>query len=262
MSAANGTGAQPPREDYFGEGVAERYDESEADMFEPAVVDPAVDLLAELAGDGAALELGIGTGRIALPLTRRGVRVHGIDLSAAMVALLRSKPGAENIDVTIGDFATTRVDEMFTLAYLVFNTINNLTTQHEQVACFQNVAAHLEPGGCFVIEVGVPSLRRLPFGETFRAFEVSETYLGVDEFDAANQGLVSHHFRAVDGRFEKRSIPFRYVWPSELDLMARLAGMTLLDRFGGWGREPFTSESTKHVSVWELSTKREEGSRE
>jgi len=261
MSAGGEADSQPRREDYFGEGVAERYDESTADMFEPTVVDPAVDLLAELAGDGAALELGIGTGRIALPLTRRGVRVHGIDLSAAMVAQLRAKRGAESIDVTIGDFATTRVDGTFALAYLVFNTINNLTTQDDQVACFQNVAAHLEPGGCFVIEVGVPSLRRLPFGETFRAFEVSETYLGVDEFDVANQGLVSHHFRAVDGRFEKRSIPFRYVWPSELDLMARLAGMSLRDRFGSWGREPFTSESTKHISVWQLSLNSGEGSR-
>jgi SAM-dependent methyltransferase len=261
MSARNGTDAQPPRKDYFGERMAELYDESRAAMFEPAVVDPAVDLLAELAGDRAALELGIGTGRIALPLTRRGVRVHGIDLSAAMVARLRAKPGAGSVDVTIGDFATTRVDGSFTLAYLVFNTINNLTTQDEQVACFQNVAAHLEPGGCFVIEVGVPSIRRLPVGETFRAFEVSETYLGVDEFDVVNQGLVSHHFRAVDGRFVKRSIPFRYVWPSELDLMARIAGMTLRDRFGGWEREPFTSDSTKHVSVWQMSTEREEGSR-
>jgi SAM-dependent methyltransferase len=238
-------------EDHFGERVAERYDELLAEIFEPAVVDPAVDLLAELAGHGAALELGIGTGRIALPLARRGIRVHGIELSSAMLARLRAKPGAEQIDVTIGDFATTRVEGTFSLAYLVFNTINNLTTQDEQVACFQNVATHLEPGGCFVIEAGVPELQRLPPGETFRPFHVSETHLGIDEYDVAHQGLVSHHFRAVGGTFEKRSIPFRYVWPSELDLMARIAGMTLRERWSGWKREPFTGDSTKHVSVWE-----------
>lgn len=238
-------------EDYFGEDIAERYDALLADMFDPAVVDPAVDLLAELAGNGAALELGIGTGRIALPLAQRGIRVHGIELSSAMLARLRAKPGAEQIDVTIGDFATTKVDGTFSLAYLVFNTINNLTTQGEQVACFQNAAAHLEPGGTFLIEVGVPALQRLAPGERFHPFHVSETHLGIDEYDVANQGLVSHHFRAVGGAFEKRSIPFRYVWPSELDLMARLAGMTLRERWSGWRREPFTSDSTKHVSVWE-----------
>jgi len=238
-------------EDYFGDGVAERYDESSADMFDPAVVDPVVDFLVELAGSGRALELGIGTGRIALPLARRGVPVHGIELSKAMVARLRAKPGGEDIEVTIGDFATSIVEGSFSIAYLVFNTINNLTTQDGQVACFQNVAAHLERGGCFVIEVGVPGLQRLPPGETVRPFDVSDTYLGFDEYDIANQGLVSHHFRAVDGKFEQRSIPFRYVWPAELDLMARLAGMALRERWGGWKREPFTSDSTKHVSVWE-----------
>src|SRR5437016_2453112 len=170
-------------EDHFGERVAERYDDSSAGMFEPAVVDPAVEFLADLAGDGAALELGIGTGRIALPLARRGVRVHGIDLSEAMLARLRAKPGAEQIGVTMGDFATTTVEGTFSVAYVVYNTINNLTTQDEQVACFQNVAAHLEPGGCFVIEVGVPALQRLPPGETVRAFNVSATRLGFDEYD-------------------------------------------------------------------------------
>jgi len=238
-------------EDYFGERVAERYDESAADMFAPAVVDPAVDFLAQLAGHGAALEPGIGTGRIALPLTRRGVRVHGIDLSSAMVARLRAKPGAEDIDVTIGDFATTTVDGTFSVAYLVFNTIGNLTRQDEQTACFQNVAAHLEPGGCFVIEVGVPGLQRLPPGETVRAFDVSATRLGFDEYDVVSQGLISHHYSVVDGKLEVFSVPFRYVWPSELDLMAQLAGMTLRERWSGWNREPFTSDSTKHVSVWE-----------
>jgi SAM-dependent methyltransferase len=246
-------------EDHFGERVAERYDESAADMFEPAVVDPVVDLLADLAGHGAALELGIGTGRIALPLAQRGVRVHGIDLSGAMVARLRAKPGAEQIGVTIGDFAATTVEGRFSVAYLVFNTIMNLTTQDGQIACFQNVAAHLEPGGCFVIEVMVPALQRLPPGETVRAFNVSPTHLGFDEYDVASQGLISHHYSVVDGDLDVLSMPFRYVWPSELDLMARLAGMTLRERWGGWRREPFTSDSTKHVSVWEKTASRSRG---
>ena len=238
-------------EDRFGEEVASRYDESSAEMFDPAVLGPAVDFLAELADDGAALELGIGTGRIALPLAARGVRVHGIDLSEAMVARLRAKPGGEAIGVTIGDFAMTRVEGAFSLAYLVFNTIMNLTTQDEQVACFRNAAAHLEPGGRFVIEVGVPQLQRLPPGETFQPFHVSATRLGFDEYDVAAQGLISHHYRVEGGTLEARSIPFRYVWPAELDLMARLAGMTLRERWSDWQREPFTSESRKHVSVWE-----------
>jgi SAM-dependent methyltransferase len=240
--------------DWFGERVAERYDERYAAMSDPAVVDPVIDFLADLAGDGAALELGIGTGRIALPLTRRGVPVHGIDLSAAMVARLRAKSGAEDIGVTIGDFATTIVEGAFSVAYLVANTIMNLTTQDEQVACFQNVAAHLEPGGCFVIEVEVPALQRLPPGETVRAFTVSPTRLGFDEYDVASQGLISHHYSIVGDKLDAFSVPFRYVWPSELDQMARLAGMTLRERWGGWKREPFTSESTMHVSVWEKPT--------
>jgi SAM-dependent methyltransferase len=236
---------------YFGERVAARYDESAAEMFDPAVVDPAVDFLVELIGSGRALELGIGTGRIALPLAQRGVSVHGIELSKAMVARLRAKPGGDDIGVTIGDFSTTTVDETFSVAYLVFNTIMNLTTQAAQVACFRNVAAHLEPGGCFVVEVVVPELRHLPPGETIRAFHVSETRWGIDEYDVATQGLTSHHFEIVDGRLERFSAPYRYAWPSELDLMAQLAGMRLRERWSGWKREPFTSDSDKHVSVWE-----------
>jgi SAM-dependent methyltransferase len=243
----------PSDDGYFGEAVAARYDDSESPMFDPALVEATVDFLAELAGSGRALELGIGTGRIAVPLAARGVPVHGIDMSRAMVARLRAKPGSERIGVTIGDFATTTVDGSFTLAYLVFNTIENLTTQEAQVACFRNAAAHLEPGGCFVVEVGVPSLRRLPPGERFRVFEASETRWGIDEYDVATQGLVSHHFEVVDGRIERLSVPFRYVWPAELDLMAELAGMRLRERWSGWRREPFTSESRKHVSVWEQS---------
>ena len=238
---------------YFGEQVAARYDESgeTSEVSDPAVVAATVDLLAELAGTGRALELGIGTGRIALPLAERGVPVHGIDLSRAMVARLRAKPGGEDIAVTIGDFATTTVDGTFSVAYLVFNTIMNLTTQEEQVSCFRSVAAHLEPGGCFVIEVGVPDLQRLPPGETVRPFHISETRWGFDEYDVARQGLISHHLELVDGRAEQVSMPFRYVWPAELDLMAELAGMKLRDRWSGWRREPFTSESRGHVSVWE-----------
>ena len=235
---------------YFGERVAARYDDDAA-IFEPAVVDPVVDLLVELAGSGRALELGIGTGRIALPLARRGVQVHGIELSNAMAARLHAKPGGQEIGVTIGDFATTTVDGTFSVAYLVFNTIMNLTTQAAQVACFRNVAAHLEPGGCFVIEVGIPALRQLPAGETIHAFHVGETSWGLDEYDVARQGLTSHHFRIVDGKLERLSIPFRYTWPAELDLMAELGGMRLRDRWSGWKREPFTSDSVKHVSVWE-----------
>jgi SAM-dependent methyltransferase len=242
-------------EDFFGEQVAARYDELSDEMFAPSVVDPAVDFLAGLAGEGDALEFGIGTGRVALPLAQRGVRVKGIDLSEAMVERLRAKPGGAEIQVEIGDFATTTIAGSFTLAYLVFNTINNLTTQDAQVACFENAAAHLEPGGCFVIEVGVPSLQRLPPGETVRPFRVTPTRLGFDEYDIAAQGLISHHFRVVGDRLEARSIPFRYVWPAELDLMARIAGMTLRERWSGWKREPFTSESTKHISVWEKSGK-------
>jgi SAM-dependent methyltransferase len=237
-------------EDYFGERVAERYDE-DTEMFDPAVVDPVVDFLVELVGDGAALELGIGTGRIAIPLVKRGISVHGIDLSEAMLARLRAKPGAEQIEITVGDFSTTTVEGTFSVAYLVFNTIGNLTTQTAQVACFRNVAAHLEPGGCFVIEVGIPDLQRLPPGETMRVFHASQTHWGIDEYDVANQGLTSHHFELVGGRFERLSIPFRYTWPAELDLMAQLGGMRLRERWSGWKREPFTSDSRKHVSVWE-----------
>jgi SAM-dependent methyltransferase len=236
---------------YFDERVAARYDESAADMFDPAVVDPVVDFLVELAGGGRALELGIGTGRIAVPLARRGVPVHGIELSRAMAARLHAKPDAEDIGVTIGDFATTTVEGTFSVAYLVFNTIGNLTSQAAQVACFRNVAEHLEPGGCFVIEVGIPDLQRLPPGETMRVFHAGETHWGIDEYDVANQGLTSHHFQLVDGRFELASIPFRYTWPAELDLMAQLGGMRLRERWSGWQREPFTSDSCKHVSVWE-----------
>jgi SAM-dependent methyltransferase len=231
-------------EDYFAGDVAERYDATIGEWGDPAVVGATVEFLARLASGGAALELGIGTGRIALPLAARGVRVHGIDLSPDMVSRLRAKPGGEHIPVTLGDFSSTRLDERFSLAYLVFNTINNLTTQDAQVACFQNVASQLEPGGCFVIEVGVPGR------EALRVFDLSETHVGIDEYDVASQRLVSHHFTFFDGQWGRVSMPFRSVSPSELDLMARLAGMSLRERWSGWKREPFTSASTRHVSVW------------
>ena len=235
---------------YFDERIAASYDD-DSEMFDPAVIDPVIDILVELAAGGRALELGIGTGRIALPLAQRGVPVHGIDLSRPMVARLRAKPGGEDLGVTIGDFASAMVDGSFRLVYLVCNTIMNLTTQSAQVACFRNVAAHLQPGGCFVIDVMIPELRRLPPGETFHVFSGSENYWGIDEYDVATQSLTSHHLEIVDGQVDRLSAPFRYVWPSELDLMAELAGMTLRERWGGWKREPFTSDSRKHISVWE-----------
>jgi SAM-dependent methyltransferase len=236
---------------YFGERVAGSYDDSSVDMFEPDIVGPTVDVLADLAGSGRALELGIGTGRVALPLARRGIRTHGIEMSRAMVSRLRAKPGGDAIGVTIGDFATTRVDGTFSVAYLVFNTIMNLTSQAAQVACFRNVAAHLEPNGCFVIEVGIPDLRRLPPGQTVVPFHVSPTRWAFDVYDVATQAMSSNYVEVVDGRGQYTSIPFRFVWPAELDLMAQLAGLQLRERWAGWKREPFTSESRQHVSIWE-----------
>ena len=238
-------------ENYFDERIAATYEAKWPELFEPAVLDPAVSFLAGLARSGTALELGIGTGRLAVPMRQRGIRVHGIELSPAMAARLREKPGADGIGVTIGDFATAKVSGTFGLAYLVRNTIMNLTTQDAQVECFGNVAGHLEPGGCFVIEVMVPELQRLPPGETVRAFTVTPRHLGFDEYDVAAQGVISHHYWVTDGEFETFSAPFRYAWPAELDLMARLAGMTLRERWSNWKREPFTSDSMSHISVWQ-----------
>jgi SAM-dependent methyltransferase len=238
----------------FDEQIAERYDETSAHRYRSEVLGPAVEFLTELVGDGAALEFGIGTGRVALPLSARGVPVHGIDISELMLEQLRRKPGSEQIRVAVGDFARTRVNGTFRLVYLVFNTITNLTTQDEQVACFQNAAAHLEPGGCFLIEVFVPELRRVPPGERVRACDVGRTHLAFDEYtDFAGQILYTHHYWIDDGDLRTFSAPYRYVWPSELDLMARLAGMTLCQRWAGWTRDPFTDESTSHVSVWKKS---------
>jgi SAM-dependent methyltransferase len=224
--------------DWFAGDVAARYDAETADM----PVERVVDFLLPLAA-GGALELGIGTGRIAMPLAERGARVAGIDLSPDMVAELRKKTDA--IPVAIGDYATTRVDGRFSLVYIVFNSISNQTTQEGQVATFANAAAHLEPGGCFVVEVGTKNRQRLT------VFDLSDTHVGVDEYDADTQRLVSHHFTLVDGSWRRISMPFRSASPGEFDLMAQLAGMRLRERWADWDRSPFTAESTKHVSVWE-----------
>jgi SAM-dependent methyltransferase len=226
--------------DWFAGAVAARYDESTAGM----PLEPVVDFLEPLAG-GGALELAIGTGRIALPLAVRGVRVAGIDFSPDMVAQLRAKPGGDAIPVEIGDMSATRVDGTFSLVYVVFNSINNVTTQDAQVDVFANAAGHLAPGGCFVVEVGVQNRQRL------EVFDLSDTHVGVDELDFDTQRLVSHHFSLVEGEWRRASVPFRSVSPAELDLMARLAGMKLRERWANWDRSPFTAESTKHVSVWE-----------
>jgi SAM-dependent methyltransferase len=236
---------------YFDERIADRYEAYWPELFEPSVVDAAVGFLAALAPGGSALELGIGTGRVALPLSRRGVRVHGIELSPAMVARLRAQPGAEDVVVTVGDFARTSVGETFDLAYLVRNTITNLTSQEEQVACFETVAAQLRPAGCFVIENYIPELQRLPPGETVHPFRMTPEHVAFEQYDFAAQIAVSRHYWVIDGKLEIFASPHRYVWPAELDLMARLAGMRLRERWSNWQREPFTSESRSHISVWE-----------
>jgi hypothetical protein len=224
--------------DWFAGDVAARYDADTADM----PVEPVVEFLAPLA-EGGALELAIGTGRIAVPLAARGVRVAGIDLSPDMVAELQKKTDA--IPVAIGDYATTRMDGAFSLVFIVFNSISNQTMQEGQVGTFANAAAHLDSGGCFVVEVGVRNRHPL------EVFDLSDTHVGVDEYDADTQRLVSHHFTLVDGSWRRRSIPFRSAAPAEFDLMAQLAGLELRERWADWDRSPFTAESTKHVSVWE-----------
>lgn len=238
---------------FFGEREAAVYDDLEARMFDAAVVMPAVETLADIAGQGSALEFGIGTGRIALPLAERGVPVHGIDASDAMVARLLAKPGGKEVGVTIGDFSTIRVDGNFSLVYLVFNTIFNLRTQDEQIACFQNAAAHLDSGGCFVIENTVPDLQRLQPGQNIALIGVDARSMSFDVYDVVTQRLTSHHFVLSEEKVGSYPVEGRYVWPSELDLMARLAGLSLRERWDGWKRQPFTSLSSSHVSVYEKS---------
>jgi SAM-dependent methyltransferase len=238
--------------DHFGEDIAAHYDEGFSPEFDPHVIEQTVDLLADLAGDGAALEFAVGTGRIALPLAARGVPVSGIELSSAMAERLRSKEGSERLSVTVGNMATTRVQGAFRLVYLVYNAIGLLFTQDQQVKCFSNAAAHLESGGCFLVEVTVPDLRRLPPGEDARVFSHAPGYVGYDRYvDFVAQQAVSHHFFVSDSGVDERKTPFRYVWPSELDLMANLAGMNLRNRWADWSCSPFTGESPSHVSVWE-----------
>src|SRR4051812_5839890 len=238
-------------DDLFGPEIAMRYDAEHAEMFASDALAPAVDRLEALAAGGPALELAIGTGRVALVLAARGVPVTGIELSAAMVEQLRAKPGGAEIPVTLGDMSTTTVSGTFPLVYLVFNSIVNLTTQDAQVNCFANAASHLDPGGCFVVEVNVPQLRRLPPGDRANVFALSDDHWGIGEYDVVDQRLVSHHFTQTADGIRYRPIPFRYVWPSELDLMARLAGLRLRHRWGDWVGSPFTADSRSHVSVWE-----------
>ncbi|MGL4235952.1 class I SAM-dependent DNA methyltransferase [Tabrizicola sp.] len=234
---------------FFDESVARTYDRDHGST-DPALVELTVDALCDLADGGPALEFAIGTGRIALPLADRGVTVKGIELSKAMVAELRKKPNGALVDVTIGDMTTTRVEGPFSLVFLVFNSIDNLTSQEAQTACFINAAAHLNPGGRFVIETLIPPLQKLPFGETRRAFACSDDHWGTDVFDVATQQYSSNHIWVKGGSHARLSIPFRYTWPAELDLMARIAGLELEFRWSDWRRSPFTSLSEKHVSVW------------
>jgi SAM-dependent methyltransferase len=232
--------------------MAEVYDATSAVMFSPPVLNPAVDFLAEMARGGPALEFAVGTGRVALALSDRGIVVKGIELSAPMAEQLRVKPGADAIEVTIGDMATTRVAGLFTLVYLVWNAIMNVTTQQEQVAVFRNAAAHLERGGCFVVEVIVPQIRQVPPGAVGRVFTMEPGHVGIETFDdLVGQIAWSHHWREAGGRLVHHAAPYRYVWPAELDLMAELAGFRLRERYAGWTRAPFTSESPEQVAVYE-----------
>jgi len=235
----------------FDEVVAATYDRSCRDRFDPDVLEAEVDFLADLAGNGRALEFAIGTGRVALPLRQRGIDVHGIEMSQPMLDQMLGKPGGDQIPYTVGDMATCRVDGTFQLVYLVFNTITNLLSQEEQVECFQNAAAHLSPGGSFVIDVLLPNLQRLPAGERFVPFDVSPRHLGIDEYDVPNQRLTSHHYWVSDEGARTHSSPHRYAWPAEYDLMAKLAGLALTQRWSNWRRDPFASDSTAHISVWE-----------
>jgi len=236
----------------WGPDIAEAYDATYMAQAGSAVLDPMVGLLAGLARGGPVLEFAVGTGRVALPLSARGLSVAGIELSPHMAERLRAKPGAGAVPVTVGDMTTARVPGTFTLVYLVANTIMNVTTQDEQLAVFANAAAHLRPGGRFVVEVIVPQLRSVPPGETARVFTLDPDHVGIETFDdLVGQIASSHHWMEVGGRLIRHSAPYRYVWPSELDLMARLAGFRLESRWAGWDQAPFTSDSKSQVAVFE-----------
>jgi len=237
--------------DLWDEDTAERYDDISAEMFAPQVLDPAVDFLARLAGSGPALELAIGTGRVAVPLAARGVSVTGIELSQPMVDRLRRKVSAQELPVVTGDMATTTVPGRFSLVYVVWNSIGNLCTQDEQVKCFRNAARHLSPGGRFVVELWVPGLRRFPPGQAAVPFEVTHRHVAFDTYDLVTQQGTSHHYWRLDGGSARYGYSnFRYIWPAECDLMARLAGLALEQRVADWEGAPFTSDSENHVSVW------------
>ena len=241
----------------WGREIAEVFDEVNAAQFTPAVLDPMVNVLAELAGGGPVLEFAVGTGRVALPLSQRGITVQGIELSPHMVERLKAKPGADAVPVTVGDMTTTRVPGTFTLVYLVANTIMNVTTQDEQLAVFANAAAHLAPGGCFVVQVIVPQLQHVPPGDAARVLRNEPEHLAVETFDdQVGQIASSHHWMHVAGRLVRHSAPFRYVWPAELKLMGRMAGLRLRDRWSDWQQSPFTSESTSQVAVFEKTRDR------
>ena len=237
--------------DLWDEEAARGYDETSAEMFAPAVLDPAVDFLQRVAEGGRALEFAVGTGRVAIPLAARGVPVTGIELSAPMAAQLRCKVSEAEVPVVVGDMATARVPGEFSLVYLVWNGLGNLRTQQEQVECFRNAARHLAPGGRFVVELWVPPLRRLPPGQVAVPFKIGDRHLSFDTYDAVTQRGTSHHYwPGADQTARYGASNFRYVWPAECDLMAQLAGLQLQDRFADWHRSPFTSDSDGHVSVW------------
>lgn len=235
---------------FFGDEIASGYDEAVSERFDPTVIDPTVDFLVDLAGDGPVLEFATGTGRVALPLSRRGIEVHGIEFSQPMHDQMLAKPGGQAVQVTLGDMATTRVDGGFSLVYLVFNTITNLLTQDQQVQCFENAAAHLVSGGHFVIEQNVPPVQRLNPGETFLPFDIRPGHVGVNEIDTATQISISHHYYPTSSGTQTVSTTHRYAWPAEYDLMARIAGLTLSNRYADFKRNPFTKDSPAHVSVW------------
>ena len=237
--------------DLWDEQTAQRYDELSAEMFAPDVLDPAVDFLARLAGRGPALELAIGTGRVAVPLAARGVAVTGIELSQPMVDQLRRKVPAEELPVVTGDMATTTVPGLFSLVYVVWNSIGNLRTQDEQVQCFRNAARHLAPGGRLVVELWVPGIRRFPPGQAAVPFDVTDQHIGFDTYDMVTQQGTSHHYWRLEGGSTRYGhCNFRYIWPAECDLMARLAGLEPEQRLADWHATPFTSDSESHVSVW------------
>ncbi len=242
---------EPGPDGHFDERVASTYDDIPEPMVDGTPVDRAVTVLRDLAAGGRVLELAIGTGRVGLPLAALRVDVAGIELSQAMLARLRAKPGGGEIPVVVGDMTSARAEGEFSLVYLVFNTIMNVTTQAGQVEVFRNAAAHLVPGGRFLIECGVPDLRRLPYGQTAVVFDRTDDHVGVDEYDVANQGLVSHHFTRRGDRWDYGAGSFRYAWPAEMDLMARLAGLDLVERWHGWDRRAFTSDSPHHISIWQ-----------